>query len=211
MIQNKLYNTTKYKSQLAKHSKCSAQFNHGIIVIAIPSGCDMLTVTILGVISWQEVIHGLKPAQASCSLRNSFTSCFVFSTLYWAESQVRSPSFLAWLTQGNIYIFKECREKHLHHQLSSSAVGSGLPETKVTLWSFVLRLGQFLCTVPWASWTHQLDPFLLRCLSLQVFVGQSQSGVIRSPNRIKNFKCRDVIWLSLVIKYEFVYSANVVF
>lgn len=133
MIQNKLCNVTKYKSQLAKHSKCRAPFNHKIIVIPSPSVYDMLTITILGVISQQEVLHGWSQLKPFALLEIFLPiALFFYTVLGWATYSL--PFLWVSLTQGNIYSFKEHREKPLHHRLSNSDVGSGLSETKATFW-----------------------------------------------------------------------------
>lgn len=112
-------------------------------MIPIPCVYDMLTLMIQGVLSRQEVIHGLKPAQALCSLRNYFTffvelekkTCFVF-LLCVGLSNIFTPLHVGLADSGR-YTFEEHREKHLRHRLTNSAVDSGLSGSKATFWSLL--------------------------------------------------------------------------
>lgn len=62
----------------------------------------VLAITTLGIPIRQEGIHGLMPAQAHCSLQNTFASCLVFVPCV-GLSHVFTLPLLVWLTQGDIY------------------------------------------------------------------------------------------------------------
>lgn len=82
---------TNVKLQLPKYSHCNAEFNRNTNVIPITGLCNMITITTLGVPCPQKGIHGLKTAQARCSLQNCFVSCVVSILLCWAEPCIHSP------------------------------------------------------------------------------------------------------------------------
>ena len=78
----------------------------------------MFTDTMLGILSQQEEICGLKPAHACCFLQSSSVSCLVFILSVGLNHIFTSSSpMLAWLTQWHTHSFHELGEKHLHHQL----------------------------------------------------------------------------------------------
>ena len=67
----KIYCIIQYKCKvyLVKYSNGNAQSNHNTNVIPITWLYNMLRVMILGVPSHWDGMHGLKPAEAHCSLK----------------------------------------------------------------------------------------------------------------------------------------------
>lgn len=61
-------------------TNCNIQFNCNTNMIPI-TGLHVLTVMMLGILGHWGRIHGLKPAQASCSLQSSFCCLLSFYTL----------------------------------------------------------------------------------------------------------------------------------
>ena len=105
VIQNILKQQYKCKLHSAKYSNCNIWFNHNTNLIPITGLYKVLAIMTLGIPSDQKGIHVLKPAQAHCSLQNTFAGCLVFVP-YVGLSHLFTPPMLVWLTLlMNFYIY----------------------------------------------------------------------------------------------------------
>lgn len=123
------------------------------------------TVMTSAVLSRQEGIHGLNPAQGPQHLWNSFASGLAFTLSVGLSHICRS----GWLRETFTLLKNSVRNIYIT-SWSTQLVIIIYFKQSYPLVPFVLRLNQFLCLTLWASWAHDLGLSPLSLLSLQEFI-----------------------------------------
>lgn len=160
----------KCKLHLAKYSNCNIEFSHSTNMIPITDLCNMLSITMLGLLSHQQNICGLEPGQAHCTPQNSVASCLIFIFCV-GMGHIFTPPMLIW-------------DRHFHTVLTNSG-----RIIYTTSWSTQLLIAVYLkqrspsspffveivsffttavvvtpCIIPWAPWAHCACPSPLSLL-----------------------------------------------
>lgn len=154
------------KLHIPKYRNCNTQFSCNTNVIPVTSLCNMLTVMMLGISSHWKGIHGLKQAQACCSLK--FCWLFISSV---GLSHVCIPPTLVWLTQA--FTFFWWNRGETHHQLIHSTDTVVYPKQRPPSSPHcaevkLASLQQLWLVTPyfisWASWAYHACPSPLSLL-----------------------------------------------